>query len=170
VVAEPRLSDILSISDFVCFLRGIQGDTVNEHTETLFDFEGNPVEVTIPKSGDRRSRARLAAPESKQEASRKQAASKHEQAGSPMFASPESKQLASTEQAASKQLASTEQAASKQEQADFRQQRAQKGGVARRLKLTAQQRSDIARKAAEARYGKEQPKRPIGFIFCEFPG
>jgi hypothetical protein len=159
VVAEPRLSDILSISDFVCFLRGIQGDTVNEHTETLFDFEGNPVEVTIPKSGDRRSRARLAAPESKQEASRKQAASKHEQAGSPMFASPESKQLASTEQAASKQ-----------EQADFRQQRAQKGGVARRLKLTAQQRSDIARKAAEARYGKEQPKRPIGFIFCEFPG
>jgi hypothetical protein len=38
------------------------------------------------------------------------------------------------------------------------------------LKLTAQQRSDIARKAAEARYGKEQPKRPIGFIFCEFPG
>jgi hypothetical protein len=161
VVAEPRLSDILSISDFACFLRGIQGDTVNEHTETLFDFEGNPVEVTIPKSGDRRSRARLAAPESKQEASRKQAASKHEQAGSPMFASP------STE---SKQLASTEQAASKQEQADFRQQRAQKGGVARRLKLTAQQRSDIARKAAEARYGKEQPKRPIGFIFCEFPG
>jgi hypothetical protein len=159
VVAEPRLSDILSISDFACFLRGIQGDTVNEHTETLFDFEGNPVEVTIPKSGDRRSRARLAAPESKQEASRKQAASKHEQAGSPMFASPESKQLASTEQAASKQ-----------EQADFRQQRAQKGGVARRLKLTAQQRSDIARKAAEARYGKEQPKRPIGFIFCEFPG